>query len=202
MSSPVTWRPLKDWHFTSCFYLFFLCVYRGIRRGTFTSRNGCFVMYTGQTTQPACWSNILTVILGHMKFNNTMYKLDIHCTDLCQRPMCNINVNIPCTNLHECPTSNMDVQDRHSLIWMSNVQYGCYMIDIHWTQTYMNVQHPIWMYRIDIHCTNLHECPTSNMDTVQDRQSLYKPNWMSNFEKATLVFAAQTYVNVQHLVSN
>ena len=93
MSSPVTWRPLKDLHFTSCFYLFFLCVYRGIRRGAFTSRNGCFVMYTGQTTQPACWSNILTVILGHMKFNNTMYKLDIHCTDLCQRPMCNINVN-------------------------------------------------------------------------------------------------------------
>ena len=51
----------------------------------------------------------------------------------------------------------------HVPIWMSNNQYRCEIFTVH-TCTYLNVQYPISMYKVDIHCkTILFECPMSNL---------------------------------------
>ena len=91
-----------------------------------------------------------------------MYKVDIHCTNLC-----------------ECPMSSIDVQGRHSLykpMGMSNIQYR-FTRKTFTVQTYnMSVQY--WKGNIDIRCTNLCECPTSNIKlTLLISWQYYKLVW-------------------------
>ena len=42
-------------------------------------------------------------------------------------------------------------------------QYLKRVTSIFVSQTYVNVQYPISMYKVDIHCTNLLECPIYNI---------------------------------------
>ena len=83
--------------------------------------------------------------------------------------------------LWECPISNIDVQGRHSLYY-GNVQYQCtrYTFTV---QTYVNVQYPISMYNVYIHCTN--------------------PMGMSNIQYRCTrqTFTVQTYANDQYPIS-
>ena len=113
----------------------------------------------------------------------SMYKLDIHCTNL-------LDVQYPISMYKEQtftvgPTgiSNTDVHGRHSLykpMQITNIQYRCTR-QTFTVQTYANDQYPISMYKVDIHCTNLLECPISSIN-VQGRHSLYKPMRMTNMQ--------------------
>ena len=119
------------------------------------------VQYRSRQTfivQTYVMSNIY--IDGHIKWTFT-----VQTYGNVQYPISMYMVDIHCTNLRECPISNIDGHK-----WTFTVQ------------TYGNVQYPISMYKVYIHCTNLRECPTFKKP---HRYSLYKYN-----------------VNVQYPISN
>ena len=104
-------------------------------------------------------------------------------SDLLEYPIPMYMADIHCTNLCKLQISNIDVQGRHSLykpMGMTNIQYRCTR-QTFTVQTYANDQYPISMYKVDIHCTNLLECPISSIN-VQGRHSLYKPMRMTNMQ--------------------
>ena len=78
---------------------------------------------------------------------------------------------------------------------MTNIQYRC-TVQTFTVHTYANDQYPVSMYKVDIHCTNLCECPISNID-VQGRHSLYKPMGLTNIQYPCTrqTFTVQTYWN-------